>query len=179
MISWIIIAPKQWAPYNRFLQSLPWIRSRWSALMLERSSDWKMCDLSSTKSWRWGWQCANVTKWIKPWGRYAEGNKAAIKRQTLRDSTYTKYLEKSNSQTENRMIVARVWGGEEWEMLMGITFHFCKVKGVPAPLSELFDHFPFIYWFREFDQLDLCISSPITTDNFQFVCLFLVTLPSV
>ena len=45
----------------------------------------------------------------EPWGHYSKWNNPVTKTQILCDSTYVKYLEKLNSETERRRVVARRW----------------------------------------------------------------------
>lgn len=52
------------------------------------------------------------------------------KRQMLYDSIYTRYLEKSNSLTENRMVVVKGWKKGEMGSYysLGTEFQFRKMK---------------------------------------------------
>ena len=62
---------------------------------------------------------------------YAKWNKPCTKGQILYDSIYIKYLEESNSETENRIVVAKHYGeGGMGSCLMGAEFQFCKMRRV-------------------------------------------------
>ena len=73
--------------------------------------------------------CYNMNE---TWRHYVKWNKLDTKGQILYDSTYMRCLEQSNSETENRMMVARIWGNGKMVsyFLMGTEFHFVEMKNL-------------------------------------------------
>lgn len=68
----------------------------------------------------------------EPYRYYAKRNKPVTKGHLLYDSTYMRYLESSNSETESRMVVARGWGEGRigCYCLTDAKFQFCKMKNI-------------------------------------------------